>query len=420
MVDILFIPDFEEGHIFPSLKIASNLKEAGYRVAYMGIPDVMKVVEKKGFETYPIFENFYPLGYVQTIKKGRIENQEEKERHYRALISGQLDPLIKKLRPRLMICSFFIALDVLLLHYKYGIPQAIYHSILPFLDNKMSKESNRLALVTQANCIEKIVHLSGTLPADLLQFVQAQGIVFSDLPQIVSPLLQMPQLMPCPKALDVLEVGHHPLEVYLGPRIRNKSDASISLAPFLPKDRNKKVIYASMGSQVSVYPEKVKRLFLLLIACMREAQMNNFHLILSANAFHGDKDFQDLPHNVSVHPWVPQVEILAHTDLAIIHGGLGSLKECIYFAVPMLVIPMGRDQFDNARRVHTHHLGHTADITYLTTNQLVDSILDTQSNPKIIQGIQQMSALFHREETLLREIDLVRSILQPLTSGMGR
>ncbi|MFK8104809.1 MAG: hypothetical protein AB8G15_19990 [Saprospiraceae bacterium] len=49
MIDVLFFLDFEEGHIFPTYKVAQNLTEAGYKVAYMGVPYAMDIVAKQGF-----------------------------------------------------------------------------------------------------------------------------------------------------------------------------------------------------------------------------------------------------------------------------------------------------------------------------------------------------------------------------------
>ena len=64
MIDVLFFPDFEAGHVYPTFKMAQNLKKQGYRVAYIGIADVMKRVDKEGFENYVVFDEFYPEGYV--------------------------------------------------------------------------------------------------------------------------------------------------------------------------------------------------------------------------------------------------------------------------------------------------------------------------------------------------------------------
>jgi len=50
-------------------------------------------------------------------------------------------------------------------------------------------------------------------------------------------------------------------------------------------------------------------------------------------------------------PWLPQNDLLGHpaTRAFLTHGGIHSLYEAVYHAVPMVVVPIGADQPDNAR-----------------------------------------------------------------------
>ena len=56
---------------------------------------------------------------------------------------------------------------------------------------------------------------------------------------------------------------------------------------------------------------------------------------------------------------VPQLLVLDNADLHITHGGLGSIKESIYYEVPMLVYPLDLvyDQNGNGLKVEHHGLG---------------------------------------------------------------
>ena len=54
---------------------------------------------------------------------------------------------------------------------------------------------------------------------------------------------------------------------------------------------------------------------------------------------------------------VPQTKILPLVDLAIIHGGNNSLLEAINFQVPVIVMPLFYDQYDNAQRVQEKGFG---------------------------------------------------------------
>lgn len=74
----------------------------------------------------------------------------------------------------------------------------------------------------------------------------------------------------------------------------------------------------------------------------------------------------DVPDNVVVLPWLPQAELLPHTDLVVHHGGAGTTMGTFATGVPHLVLPQGADQFSNADVVTAAGLGDqvlAADLT---------------------------------------------------------
>jgi UDP:flavonoid glycosyltransferase YjiC (YdhE family) len=63
----------------------------------------------------------------------------------------------------------------------------------------------------------------------------------------------------------------------------------------------------------------------------------------------------DLPGNVEVSAWIPHADVLPHAALVITHAGMGTVTAAMVHGVPMVCLPMGRDQDGNAARVE--HLG---------------------------------------------------------------
>jgi UDP:flavonoid glycosyltransferase YjiC (YdhE family) len=59
---------------------------------------------------------------------------------------------------------------------------------------------------------------------------------------------------------------------------------------------------------------------------------------------------EPLPANARVERFVPQAAILPHVDVVVAHGGSGSTLATMAHGLPMLVVPMGADQFENAMR----------------------------------------------------------------------
>ncbi len=71
-----------------------------------------------------------------------------------------------------------------------------------------------------------------------------------------------------------------------------------------------------------------------------------------------------LPDNIHVFRWLPQLDVLPHCDIAVVHGGINTIDECVLARLPMLVCN-GRetDMPGNQARVVHHGLGLSADAT---------------------------------------------------------
>jgi MGT family glycosyltransferase len=77
------------------------------------------------------------------------------------------------------------------------------------------------------------------------------------------------------------------------------------------------------------------------------------------------------PANVDVVQFVPHDRLLTRASLVITHAGLGTVMAALAHGVPLLCMPMGRDQFFNAARVEALGAGRT-----LAADASVDVIAD--------------------------------------------
>src|SRR6187397_3276774 len=64
-----------------------------------------------------------------------------------------------------------------------------------------------------------------------------------------------------------------------------------------------------------------------------------------------------VPGNVHVVESTPHGAVLPHVDLVITHGGHGTVTRSLAAGVPVMVVPISRDQPDNAARVVHHRVG---------------------------------------------------------------
>jgi hypothetical protein len=64
-----------------------------------------------------------------------------------------------------------------------------------------------------------------------------------------------------------------------------------------------------------------------------------------------------IPDNFIVRPFVPQLEVLQHSDVFITHGGMNSVHEGLTYGVPLIVMPQHMEQAMVARQVVTNGAG---------------------------------------------------------------
>ncbi|MEU8685589.1 macrolide-inactivating glycosyltransferase [Streptomyces sp. NPDC048611] len=73
-----------------------------------------------------------------------------------------------------------------------------------------------------------------------------------------------------------------------------------------------------------------------------------WHVVLQVGKHVTAGDLGEIPENVEVRDWVPQLAILKKADAFITHAGAGGSQEGLATATPMVAVPQAADQFGNA------------------------------------------------------------------------
>jgi len=118
------------------------------------------------------------------------------------------------------------------------------------------------------------------------------------------------------------------------------------------------------------------------------------YLVLSVGPHFNKSDFARIPENVSVSKHLPQLAILKRCDMMITHGGSSSIRECILLGIPMIVIPLGYESEEYARRVSHHELGIWADYRRLSARDLSYCVSRIRDDTKYKAGATRMKILF--------------------------
>lgn len=114
-----------------------------------------------------------------------------------------------------------------------------------------------------------------------------------------------------------------------------------------------------------------------------------------------------LPCNVQVEQYVPHLHVVPHADLVVTHGGLGTVITALSFGVPLVCVPMGRDQGDNAARVVWHGAGVRC-ASKASIQALRRAILRMLEEPQFRAGARRIADSIARENghaTAIRELE---------------
>jgi MGT family glycosyltransferase len=117
--------------------------------------------------------------------------------------------------------------------------------------------------------------------------------------------------------------------------------------------------------------------------------------ILSVGKQTNIEELGRIPANFVVRPFVPQLEVLQHTDVFITHGGMNSVHEGLYYGVPLLLIPHQFEQLLNARCVAARGAGIIIDepvrrkpVTATVLRLLLDAVLSDPHYGEAARDIQ--------------------------------
>ncbi|XP_038050044.1 UDP-glucuronosyltransferase 2B20-like [Patiria miniata] len=110
---------------------------------------------------------------------------------------------------------------------------------------------------------------------------------------------------------------------------------------------------------------------------------------------YGGKLPKTLGNNTKVVKWLPQNDLLGHpkTRAFISHGGLNSIHQCIYHAVPIVGIPVFGDQKDNFIRLGARGMSILLDIRRLSDRSIYDATVEVIYNKTYKEAVERYSAI---------------------------
>ncbi|MFI6416653.1 macrolide-inactivating glycosyltransferase [Streptomyces sp. NPDC050842] len=166
-----------------------------------------------------------------------------------------------------------------------------------------------------------------------------------------------------------------------------------------------KVALVSLGSSFTKQPEFYR-------ACVEAFRtLPEWHVVLQIGRFVDRAELGELPENVEVHSWVPQLAILRQADVFVTHAGAGGSQEGLATATPMVAVPQAVDQFGNADMLQALGVARHLPREDVTPERLREAVLALVGDPEVTRRAARIQEAMAREGGTRRAADLIEAEL---------
>jgi UDP:flavonoid glycosyltransferase YjiC (YdhE family) len=116
--------------------------------------------------------------------------------------------------------------------------------------------------------------------------------------------------------------------------------------------------------------------------------------------------------NVAIQRYVPHADLLPNCALVVTHAGMGTVMASLAHGVPLLCMPMGREQHDNAARVAACGAGVVL-AADAGVEEIRNAIREMIATPDYQVGARRMAATIARQngrDTAVKELEALLSV----------
>ncbi len=382
MKKILFIVIPENGHINPYVGVAKHLKEKGYNIGFYSMHDISAQLLSADLNCF--VGEFIPPP-LHSKNHGKLFAENVKDAHWlrswikELLIDHSEGGIIKikkavdSFNPDLVITDPMI--------YSAGIAAtlkgikwvAISNSLNPVIHADIKSE-----LLTTVQWLEPF---RKKLFNEYGMDIQCSGC------DMLSPHLNI--------AFATGEfVGFTDSRVNLvGPSIPQGLRGDEQPFAWEKLSKTVPIVYMSFGSQIYYQPTMFKTVF--------EAIRNQpIQLIAVVNELMHSDELGNIPANVILTHYAPQLQLLPKVSVMITHGGANSVMEAIYFGVPMLISPICNDQFHQAYFIERNNIGVQLDLNNATAEHCLNALNRLLSDSTIHNNMAGIAQSYQKDGAL--------------------
>lgn len=347
MSRFLFVVIPERGHVYPYLGPATCLRERGHDVVVYAEGPLDAVLEPFELPRWPPSYPAPPTRHAGAEFSARVRDGAWLRRWVAGvLLDGvearipRIEAAIEHLRPDVLVLDPMVYAGAIAAHRTRRPWVAVSNSLNPALPSDLGSD-----------LLRTVDWLSPRRAA----LFAAHGMA----PRFRGCDLLSPELTVCFSSPAL--VGEPPPGVHLvGASLPLRSREPSSGIDWAAR-RSRPRVLMSLGSQVYHQP----RMFQTVAAALRDMDVD---FVASV----GELEPEPLgpwPEGAILRSWLPQLEVLAHCNGMITHGGANSVMEALAYGVPVLVSPICNDQFHQAELVQRAGLGCVLDLHTATPTQ---------------------------------------------------
>jgi UDP:flavonoid glycosyltransferase YjiC (YdhE family) len=337
-VRLLFTFSGGFGHAEPMVPVAQAALTRGHTVAFLGRASVLARLAARGFD---VVSDGLPPDEVRTEITPLMAPDAEYEAE--VLRTGFAGEYARRRAAHVAdVCDGWRPDVVVADEPDFGSQVAAEAAGLPFATALCTAAGSFIRPDVVAEAVNAL-RAEHRLPPDPVMAAPARHLVISPFPpSFRDPAFPLPS-----SALSIRPAAAEP----------EAADATLAWLASRPP---RPVIYFTLGT---VFNMESGDLFGRVLAALRDLDVN---AVATVGREIDPNTLGAQPDHVRVERFVPQAALLPHCDVTISHGGSGSTIGALAAGVPMVLLPMGADQPDNARRVVALGTGVALDVMRCT------------------------------------------------------
>lgn len=398
------------GHVNPTLALAQELVARGEQVIYYLTEQFRPAVEATG-ATFRSFgeETFWgPLASGQFPVSG-------KKADMRLLLSGMiktqiqastsmLPQLIEDLRAAQVDCILYdtMFLSATLLSQILHLPAvALYSSYVS--NEHFNRRQFQSALSRFMPQREQFMQTMASLNEDLAKLYKSYNL---EPPTDMRSFRQEARdlnIVFLPRAFQPAGETFDERFVFVGPSLQTQRHYSGDF-PLEHLGKHPQ-LYISLGTAFNNQPDFYN-------LCFDAFGQTGWQVILASGSRVDRSALKEIPANFSVASHLPQLQVLAQTDVFVSHGGMNSTMESLAFGVPLVIIPQMIEQEMTGRRVQELGLGLTLDMDTLTIDRLRAAVEQVTHDAAIRTKLQEMQREIRESGGYRRAADAIIAYTQ--------